>query len=169
MTKNFFLYFILLVIAQVLINEWFTFSPYLTLSILPVLILCMPTKYGPVSSMFIAFATGFAVDFLSEGLTGLNILALVPVAAVREMLIRSIFGADPIIRNESIPVRKYGSRKVLFALLIVQSLFLIVYIAADGAAERNFAFNLARFAVSLAAGMLLSYFVFDYLTSESKG
>lgn len=68
MKKNFFLYYILLVIAQVLISEWFTFSPYLTLSILPVLVLCIPTRYSTIASMLIAFATGFAVDFLSEGL-----------------------------------------------------------------------------------------------------
>lgn len=168
MKKNFFLYYILLVIAQVLISEWFTFSPYLTLSILPVLVLCIPTRYSTIASMLIAFATGFAVDFLSEGLVGLNILALVPVAAVRESLIRGIFGEDPIIRHESFTVRKYGAPKVFVALTIVQSLFLAIYIAADGGLERPFLFSLLRSLISLAAGLLLSVFVFDTLTSESR-
>ncbi len=168
MKQHFFLYYILLVIAQVLICEWFNLSAYVTLSILPALVLCIPTKYDTTASLLIAFATGFAVDFLAECVVGLNILALVPVAAVREFVIRLIFGDEPIVREENFSVRKYGLWKVVFSIVLVQSLFLLVYIIADGAEAKPFAFSLIRFACSLAAGVILSVFIVDILTSEDR-
>ncbi|MCQ2134661.1 MAG: hypothetical protein MJY88_06805 [Bacteroidales bacterium] len=168
MKQNFFLYYILLVIAQVLICEWFNLSAYVMLSILPALVLCIPTKFSTTSSLLIAFATGFMVDFMAEGVIGLNILALVPVAAAREHVIRFVFGEEPLVREDSISIRKYGIGKVIFSIVLVQSLFLLVYIIADGAGARPFIFNILRFACSLLAGSALSVFIVDILTSEER-
>ncbi len=168
MKRNFFSYWFLLAAAQILLGAWAGFTPLLTLSILPALILCLPTKYGTTAALFFAFATGFVTDLFSEGLMGLNILALVPVAAVRTGVIRAVFGEDVIIRQESFSVRKYGAPKVLFALTLVQSLFLAVYVFADGGASRPFLFSLSRFIISLAAGVLLSFFLIDTLTPEER-
>lgn len=168
MKQNFFLYYILLVIAQVLICEWFNLSAYVMLSILPVLVLCIPTRFSTTTSLLIAFATGFMVDFLAEGVLGLNILALVPVAAAREHVIRFIFGDEPLIREDSISIKKYGIGKMIFAIVLVQSLFLIIYIIADGAGARPFFFNFLRYICSLLAGTALSVFIVDILTSEER-
>ena len=56
-------------------------------------------------------------------------------------------------------MRKHGIGKVTFALLIVQGIFLIVYIWADGGPARPLVFNLIRFAASLVAGVGLSLVV----------
>ena len=168
MKRNFFLYWSLLVAAQILLGTWADFTPLLTLSILPLLIFCLPTKYGTTAALFIAFATGFVTDLFSEGPMGLNILALVPVAAVRVSVIRTVFGEDLIIRQENFSIRKNGAAKVIFAISLVQSLFLAVYVFADGGAARPFLFSLARFIISLAAGVLLSYLLTDTLTSEER-
>lgn len=168
MKQNFFLYYTLLVIAQVLICEWFNLSAYVMLSILPAMVLCIPTRYSTTTAMLIAFATGLSVDFLAEGVMGLNILALVPVAAIRERVIRFIFGAEPIVREDSFSIKKYGLEKVITAIVITQAIFLAVYIFADGAPVRPMLFNLLRFICSLAAGTLVSVFIVDILTEERR-
>lgn len=168
MKQNFFLYYILLVIAQVLICEWFNLSAYVMLSILPALVLCIPTRFSTTASLLIAFATGFAVDFLAEGVIGLNILALVPVAAAREHVIRFVFGEEPLVREDNFSIKKYGIGKVIFSVFIVQALFLLIYILADGAGARPFLFNCMRFTCSLLAGAFLSVFMVDILTSEDR-
>lgn len=168
MKQNFFLYYILLTVAQVLICEWLNLSAYVTLSILPALVLCIPTKFSSTISLFIAFATAFAVDFMAEGVMGLNMLALVPVAAAREPVIRFIFGDELLVREDGFSVKKYGIGKVIFATVIVQALFLAFFVFADGSSTRPFLFNIIRFFASLVAGSAVSVFVVDLLTSEDR-
>lgn len=168
MKQHFFVYYILLVIAQVLICEWFNLSAYVMLSILPALVLCIPTRFSTTTSLLIAFATGFMVDFLAEGVIGLNILALVPVAAAREYVISFVFGDEPLVREDNFSIKKYGIGKVIFSIFLVQSLFILIYVIADGAGARSFLFSFLRFICSVAAGTVLSVFVVDVLTSEDR-
>ena len=95
-------------------------------------------------------------------------MALVPVALVRESLIRLIFGDEPIIRQDPVSIRKYGLGKMTFAIFLVQTLFLAIYLLADGALMRPVLFSLLRLAASDAAGVLVSVLLADLLTSEER-
>ena len=159
------LVYLLLVVVQILLCNYFHVTPYITLSILPIMILCLPLKISTVAAMIIAFVTGLSVDFLAEGLIGINALALVPVAYVRKSLIGFVFGEDLISRGEDFSIRKNGLGEVSMAILLVQSLFLI---AADGAGTRPFWFNAARFGASLAAGYLVALLLVDTLVPDSR-
>ena len=165
---SYYFVFLLLVAVQMLICNYLNLSPYLTLSILPVLILCVLLRLPTFWTLLLAFVTGGAVDLLSEGLLGLNALALVPVAFVRKELIRLIFGGELFARKEDFSVRKNGFGKVALALFLVQALFLLVYIWADGAGTRTLAFNAIRFGVSLAAGWALSLLDIDILAPDNR-
>ena len=81
--RNFTLIYILLVIGQILICNFINTGPYLMLSVLPALILCLPPGIPVSLLMLMAAISGLAVDWLAEGITGLNMAALVPVAFVR--------------------------------------------------------------------------------------
>ena len=166
--NHYFLTYFLLLILQILVCNYLNLSPYLMLSILPVLILCVPLRLPTFWTLLLAFITGGAVDLLSEGLLGLNALALVPVAFVRKEVIRLIFGGELFARKEDFSVRKNGFGKVALAIFLVQALFLAVYIWADGAGTRPFAFNAIRFGVSLAAGWVLSLLVIDVLAPDNR-
>lgn len=157
MTRNhFFLSYLLLLILQMLLCNYLNLSPYVSLSILPVLILMLPIRFGTLFAMILAFVSGLAVDWLSEGVIGLNALALVPVALARKGIIYLVFGSEFFARKENISLRKHGFAKMSVAIVMAQSLFLLIYIWADGAATRPFSFNAGRFFVSLIAGWLLS-------------
>ena len=165
---SFFLVYFLLTVAQLLICNYFHLTPYVTLSILPVMVLCIPIKYSTVAALFIAFGTGLSVDLLAEGLLGLNTFALLPVALVRRPLIRLVFGDEVFARNEDFSVKKNGFGKVSGAIVIAQALFLALYIWADGAGTRPFWFNMARFSASLAAGYILAVILIDTLAPDSR-
>ena len=165
---GFYFVFLVLVVVQMLICNYLNLSPYLMLSILPVLILCVPLRLPTFWTLLLAFITGGAVDLLTEGLLGLNALALVPVAFVRKEVIHLIFGGELFARKEDFSVRKNGFGKVALAIFLVQALFLVVYIWADGAGTRPFAFNAIRFGVSLAAGWVLSLLVIDVLAPDTR-
>ena len=166
--NGFFLTFILLLIAQILLCNYFHFTQFITLTILPVMILCIPTRYSTTFALFVAFFTGLAVDLLSDGVMGLNVCALVPVAFVRNGIIRMIFGEDLFSRGDDFTIKRYGTAKVSFAIICAQALFLVVYIWCDGAGTRPVWFNATRFACSLLAGSLLSLFIVDLLTPDDR-
>ena len=168
MKKNFVLLYILLVAAQMLICNYLHVSPDLMLTLLPVLVLCLPTKVSTAAAMLIAFVTGLSVDLIAEGALGINTVALLPVALLRRSICDFIFGEELVVRGEDFSIRKYGLPKVLFALFLVLALFLVIYLWADGAATRPLLFNLIRFGVSLAAGMLLGIAVVDMLMPDDR-
>ncbi len=169
MRKNqFYLVFVVLTVIQMLICNYFHLSPYLMLTILPVMVLCIPLRVGTVGAMVIAFATGIVVDLLAEGMLGLNALALVPVAYARKGVIRLIFGEELFARKEDFSVRKNGFGQVALAIFLVQALFLAIYVWADSAGTRPFSFNAIRFGVSLLAGWAVSLLVIDILAPDTR-
>ena len=78
-TSRFFTIYFCYVLLQVLLCNYLNLTYYLTLSLLPVLVLLIPIRYSTITTMLIAAATGFIVDFVSDGVLGLNMLALIPV------------------------------------------------------------------------------------------
>lgn len=166
--RSFWIPYALLLIAQLMLSNFFHVTPYIMLSILPVMVLCIPIRINTFWTMLIAFATGLAVDWLSEGLLGLNALALVPVAYSRNLIIRMVFGEGLFARQEDFTVNSSGLAPVSLAVAIAHILFLLVYIWADGAGMRPFLFNLYRFLASLGAGLLLSLLTLNVLASDTR-
>ena len=166
--SGFWLIYLLLAIAQLILTNFLRLSPYLMLSILPVMVLCIPIRTSTAVTMIIAFATGLSVDLLSEGVLGLNALALVPVALCRNSILRLVFGTELFARGEDFTARRNGVGKVMLAALIANILFLALYVWVDSAGMRPFSFNVIRFGVSLAASMVLSHPVLELLAPDSR-
>ena len=165
---GFWLIYLFLLVAQLLLSTYANFSPYVIVTLLPVMVLCMPIRVITYASLVIAFATGLTVDFLSEGLLGLNALALVPVAFARNAIIRLFFGEELFAREEDFSIHRSGFGKVAMAVVLSVAIFLVVYIWADGAGTRQFAFNAIRFAASLAVSSGLSLLVVNLLAPDSR-
>lgn len=168
MKQNYIMMFLLIVGVQLLICNYLHVSTFLTLSILPCAILLMPTRYSPVVAMLLAFVSGLAVDTLAEGVTGLNALALVPVAGARRWICGFIFGKELTSTGEDVSMMKYGIGKMALAIFIAQFIFLAIYICTDGAEARPFMFNALRFSVSLVAGTLISLIIANLLDPNER-
>ena len=161
------LYF-LMVIGQMIICNYFQFTPYVVLSMLPAKILCMPLTVGTPMCMLIAFASGLSVDWLAEGLVGINAASLVPVALARKTIIRIFLGEDLIARSDSFTFKKNGIGKISVALIVALSIFFGIYVILDGAGTRTTSFNLIRFGASVAASLILSLIVTEVLTPDDR-
>lgn len=166
--NNFKLLYCLLLICQIVLCNFSPLGPYITLSLLPAMIFCMPMSVGTAGCMLIAFGSGLAVDWLSEGLIGINAASLVPVALARKSIVRIFFGEDLITRGDSFSLNKYGTAKVSAALMSSIAVFLLFYIILDGAGTRPMWFNLAYFGASLLCNWLLALLVTHLLTPDDR-
>ena len=166
--QNTSLLYICLLICQIAICNFAHLGPYVMLSILPAMIMCVPLSVGTTGCMLIAFASGLSVDWLSEGLIGINAASLVPVALARKTLIRVILGEDMINRMDSFSIRKNGLGKILTLMIAAGIIFLAIYITLDGAGTRPFWFCVSRFWASLAAGTALAILTADILSPDDR-
>lgn len=160
--------YILLVVIQMVICNYFQFSPYITLSILPALVICIPLNVSTNLCMVIAMLTGLSVDWIAEGLIGINAASLIPVAYARKTLIRIFLGEDLISRQEGFTFRKNGVGKILIVLTLSYVLFFAVYVFFDGAGVRPFLFNIIRFVLSVVCSLILGLIVTGRLTKEDR-
>ena len=167
-TQNFPLTFVLLLICQLFLSNYNCLGPYIMLSMLATMILCLPTSLGTFATMLIAFGCGFATDLFAEGLLGLNVATLLPVAFCRTGLIRIFMGEDLIVRKDNFSIRKNGILKVSLAQLTASAIFLAVYIFLDGAGTRPFWFCASKFFASLGCCWVLGLCVINLLTSDDR-
>lgn len=168
MKNRFVLTYVLLVIAQMLLCNYFHFTPYIMLTILPIMVFCIPTRVSVFWTLIIAFVTGLAVDYFAEGIIGLNAAALLPVAILRRTLIEAIFGPEPFEQEENITIKKYGLAKVSLAIFIITAIFLLIYNIADCAGTRPFIFILAKVCLSLLASYILSLLAINLLSYDDR-
>ncbi len=162
------LLFVILLICQIALCNFAHLGPYIMVSILPAMIMCVPLTVGTAGCMFIAFISGLSVDWLSEGLIGINAASLIPVALARTTLIRVILGEDMINRKDSFSIRKNGLGKILTLMIAAGIIFLLTYITLDGAGTRPFWFCAARFGASLAVNTGLAILIADILSPDDR-
>ena len=167
-TQNFGLLFFLMVLGQMILCNFAGFSPYIMLTMLPAMIVCVPLSISTPVCLALAFATGLSVDWLSEGLIGINAASLVPVALMRKPLIRFFLGEDLITRNDSFSFRKNGIGKISLVIITSLLIFLGIYIFLDGAGTRPAWFNLTRLGVSLLCNYVLALIVTNILTVDDR-
>ena len=167
-TQNFGLLFFMMVLGQMVLCNFAGFSPYIMLTMLPAMIVCVPLTVSTPLCLLLAFATGLSVDWLSEGLIGINATSLVPVALMRKPLIRFFLGEDLITRSDSFSFRKNGIGKISLVLIVSLLIFLGIYVFLDGAGTRPTWFNLTRMGLSLLCNYVLALIVTNILTVDDR-
>ena len=160
--------FILLFLAQVAVWNYFNFTPYLFVVFLPALILCLPRGYGTVRTMLIAFVAGLAADFLVSGQLGMTSFALVPVALMRQSVVRLAFGSELFARGEELSFHRQGWQKFLLCTAILTAIYLLVHIWVDSAGMYSLGFCAIKFGISLPVSSALSMAI-AYLMLEQTG
>ena len=168
MKRGFWIAYIFLLMAQLLLSNYFHVTPYIFLTLLPVMVLCIPIRMGTIGAMLIAGLSGLVIDFLSEGVLGLNALALIPVAYARNGIIGLIFGPELFACKKDFSIGRCGFGKVAVALFLSLLIFLVIYIWADGAGTRPLWFNGLRLGASLVASFLLSLLTLGVLAPDPR-
>ena len=167
-SQHFGILYSLLLIGQIVLCNYAALGPYVVLTMLPAMIMCLPTTLRTSTCMFIAFASGLCVDWLSEGILGLNAAAAVLVALLRNGIIKIFLGEDLITRGDRFSVRKNGLSKIMVAMFTANILYLGIYILLDGAGTRPALFSLTRAGVSTACCLVLSLIVTNILSPDDR-
>ena len=155
-----------LCLAQIILSNYLCVSPYLAITLLPLVILSLPESRNVNIAMLIAFVTGFAVDFASTGMLGLSSASLLPVALLRFPVLRAVGGEEYLIHRDSPPVGHLTNRGVFFATLATSAVFFLCYVFIDAAGTRPLWFNLTRMALSSVASAALMTFLNRFLFVE---
>lgn len=166
--QHFGLLYVLMVIGQIFLCNYSQFGPYVLLSLLPAMVFCIPPSVGTITCMFIAFLSGLSVDWLSEGILGLNAAAILPVALARRSIIKIFLGEDLISRGDRFSFKKNGAAKIMICLTVCTAAFLAVYIILDGAGTRPTSFCLIKGAVSLACNLIMGAIVVNVLSPDDR-
>ncbi|MBQ0127399.1 MAG: hypothetical protein MJY91_07885 [Bacteroidales bacterium] len=166
---GFLLLYILLLTANILLGVYCSFSSLFTLTLLPVMILCIPIKRDTIFCMGAAFVTGFLADFLQDGMLGISILSLVPIGLMRKGIIQLVFGSEVFSRGEDISFRRQGLGKMTLAIAMVTGIYLAIYIFVDCAGTMPRSFCLMRWIISLAGNTVIGAFAADLLTKDELG
>ena len=163
---RFILVYVLMLVVQVLLCNYFGLSRYLLISVLPVLVLMLPRSMGVVLSMLVAFASGLAVDFFSTGMLGITSFALVPVALGRKALINMVFGTEVLSRDDELSISRFGLPKMTVAILQSCAAFFFLYIWVDAAGTIGFWPSVLRWLLSVLVSTPVCLYISRLLRHE---
>jgi len=155
------LFFVLVFLLQLAISDYVNLGPWITISLIPFLILLFPVQRTPHVVLLSAFGLGLLLDWLSAGVLGLNAFAAVMTAAPHCLLRRRLLNYD---RHEEIGIillQDVGLSKYFHYLFILTAIYLAAYILLDCVSVRPIGFILVKFVASTLAstalGLLLAY------------
>lgn len=154
--SEYFLTFSILLAIQILLGNFLNLPQYIAMSILPAMILCLPTRHGTTFALLTAFVAGFLADFLGYGILGLTTISLLPVALLRKPILKLCFESEIVSKMEEISIKRMGLGKLLLCATIGIALYLAIFVWIDSAGTRSLSFNLLRFFISLVADIILS-------------
>ncbi len=160
--------YLIFIVAQIILNNVFYLSQYIIISLLPAMIVCLPSQSNTAINLLVAFAIGFAVDFFSTGMVGMTVAALLPVALIRNFLLTFIFGEEYFSRRDDITSDVQGVRRTIICVELSILLYLLIYIIIDSAGTRPFGFNLLRFLISFLICSGASFFVLNILPPKNS-
>lgn len=166
MRSRFWLVYVLLAILQILLGNFLNLGQYVIICILPLLVFSLPMSLNGPGELLVTFATGFAVDFLTHGVLGLSIVALLPVAFMRRWLFSLVFGSEIFARGERISLQKQGMPKIALAIVIFTAIFFALYVWVDAAGTRSLGFNTLRWLLSTLCSCLVEIPVAGMLSGE---
>lgn len=149
------IYCILLFLLQLVISDYVHLGPWISLCLLPLLILLIPRSRSPHVVMLIAFGLGLGLDILSDGVPGLNAFAAVLAAAPRKFFYRLLVNADRQDKTEVPLLRETGLLKYLKYLGVLTAIYLAAYTLVDCISVRPLGYIAAKFLISWVASTAL--------------
>ena len=149
------IYCFLLFLLQLVISDYVHLGPWITLCLLPLLILQIPRSRSPHVAMLIAFGLGLGLDILSDGVPGLNAFAAVLAAAPRKFFYRLLVNADRQDKTEVPLLRETGLLKYLKYLGVLTAIYLAAYTLVDCISVRPLGYIAAKFLISWVASTAL--------------
>ncbi|GEM_PF-5315303 len=158
---------IVLILFQILLNGILALVPYINIIILPIILIIIPSNVKSVMCMLYAFAAGICVDYLSDGVIGLNAAAMVAVAFAREFIFKLVLGRGQFNEHMTYNMRiKTG--QYLIINLFVYSLWFAIYQYLDDVMSYRISVQLIRFLINVVVNSALAVALEIIIDKEMK-
>lgn len=130
--RNLIIYALVIGIIQVLMNNFLNLSRLVDISLLPLLVFCLPGKRQHPGYLAAAFIFGLAIDFASSSTVGITSCALLPCVFARPMILKDH------------PDEKKLSRDLILSLTLLCAVYFLVYCLFDSAGTLRWSLLLLR-------------------------
>ncbi len=130
--KHFFIYAIVIGIIQMLIDNFLHLSQLLDISLLPLLVFCLPKNGRQISNLIAAFLFGLILDFTAGSVVGITSCALLLCVFVR-----------PMIQKDH-PDENKLSKDLILSITLLCAVFFLVYTLVDGAGTLRWGYLLLK-------------------------
>lgn len=130
----------LVCIIQVLIFRHLSFTPLVSVNILPCFLLLSKEDKPALNRILTAFAIGLFADIFGDGVLGLNAFSLVLLAAF----------LAPWMYKSPVPLQ----------LLLINLIFFVPYTLLDNMAQFQWLPSLAQLGLSILVSLVADYFVY---------
>ncbi len=148
-----------MIIIQIIICDYIYTGPYVHLTLLPLIILSIPTETSYPKLALLAFGVGLVIDLISDGILGLNSAAAVMTATFVKPVSYATINRDRSDKLERLTLSDVGFFRYFRYSTYLTLIFLITYILFDCAGFRPTSFILMRIALSYVANILIILFV----------
>lgn len=146
----------LVIIFQLIINNFINPGPYVFISLVPFAISLIPRSTPINLTILLCFAIGLAVDVFSRGVIGVNAAAATAISVLRAPIYRLTISRD---RQDITPIpeiRQCGVAKYLAYISVACLAYMFIYCALESMGVRSVLFFIPQFLFSSAASIILS-------------
>lgn len=146
---------IFIVIIQLILNSYINLGLYIYLVIFPFIILTLPYRVKTIPAMLLSFLLGLAIDFLSNGVLGLNAGALTAMALCRQSFLQMLINEQSMGKYDTPSIKEIGFLKFSTYIILSFIIFFVSYIFIDNMGFSPFGFNLLKLLVSTLVNSFL--------------
>lgn len=161
------IYVIILTAIQILMDNYLDLGVYVYLFIIPYFILLLPYKYKTISTMLIAFLLGLFVDFLSNGVLGLNAAALTAMALTRQSFLKLVVNEQSMGKYDTPAIKDIGFIGYAIFITLSYLVFFIFYVLFDSLGSGHILLSLLKILISTIANTVL-IIILSYIIQQRR-
>lgn len=150
---------VIIIIAQLIIEEYVNYHPLIHIAIFPLFIIILPTRINQIPLMLISLVIGLLIDILSDGIIGLNSAALIAMAFVKLPILNIIVNKNNIAENSIISSKTLHLNSFSLYCLIMYTIFFLVYVALDGIGYISILYSVLRFIIYIILNTIISILI----------
>lgn len=146
--NSLYLYTAIVVLIQLFLCNFVNLGTYISISLLPGLILCLPLRMKKWQMMIYAFVISLVIDAFGIAVYGLTACSLLPVAFFYPNIAMFFFGMDCLDKGETISFGKYSSVQILSMIFVTYLLFFAIYFLFEPFESNSFLFILFKIIIN---------------------
>ncbi len=146
----------LVIVFQLIINNFINPGPYLFISLMPFAISLIPRSLHINVTMLVCFSLGLTVDVLSRGVIGVNAATATALAVFRGPIYKAFVNSDRQDKSQNPGIRQCGLSKFLLYITAATLAYMFIYCAVESMGVRDIFFFLPQFLLSSLLSIILS-------------